>query len=285
VTSCASPALAWDPADPDAVQTARLRWSLPMGCCDDAPDDLEDPVWLGMQAAGIEVVDRLSHRRFGGPCMYEVRPCPPTCCNCARAACCCGWERLNLQTWLPRRLRAIDKIVVNCAAFDGEVPEDEYWLANGRYLTPKRGGSLWPWPPQDLNTVPGDPGTWYIWAVAGDGPNQAILQAAAEVACQLWDVCNGRPCDVPTNAVSVSRDGVTVTLETGMIAGLPMVRTVKDLYGARRRPQRIWDPAGPSAAIREIGGGGVVSDGNSNIVISDTPPPDTTVVWIDTSGS
>ena len=284
MSDCLSPGLEWLPAD-TATQESKVRWALPMGCCSDAPVELEDPVWLGMQAAAIEAIDRVTHRRYGGPCLFEVRPCPPDCCRCQRIVCCCGWDRMNLQQFVGRKVRAIASITVNCQAFDGEVDPADYRLDNQRYLTPIRGGALWPWPPQDLNTAAGDDGTWYIHLVAGNSPNQLILQAAADVACSLWGICQGRACDVPTNAVSISREGVTITLESGMLRQVPSAALVMDIYQKRVRPPRIWDPTGPKAAVREIGGGAVVSDDVSNIVISDSAPPDTTVVWIDTSGA
>lgn len=283
MTLCPSPTLAWEAHPGDTTLTNPLRWSLPVGCYDDLPSEEDGAaylIWLGMQAAAIDVMDRVTHRRWSGPCRYEVRPCTQECRGCRRLSCSCRWDRLDLGRLLPRSLVGIVQILV-----DGEdVPTTDWRIDNGRYLTPIRDGLLWPWPRQDLNLLAGDDDTWYIDAVAGNHPNQMVLQGTADLAYQLWSLCQGRACDVPTNAVSITREGVTVSLEAGMIRQVPLAATIQDLYGKRPRRQRIWSPLDPAAAVRLVGGDGLSLAGYDEIVVSPTAPTDTTVVWIDTSG-
>lgn len=283
MTLCPSPALAWEAHPGDTTLDRPLRWALPVGCYDDLPNEGDGApylVWLGMQAAAIDTIDRITHRRWSGPCRYEVRPCTSECRGCYRPGCSCNWVKLDLQRLLARELRGIVQIQVGCC----EIPAEDWRIDNGRYLTPIRGGSLWPWPRQDLNLNPGDDYTWWIEAVAGREPGQMILQGTADLAYQLWSLCQGRACDVPTNAVSITREGVTVSLEAGMVRQVPLAATIQDLYKNRPRRQRIWSPYAPEAAVRLSGGDGLSLAGYDEIVISPTPPPDTTVVWIDTSG-
>lgn len=287
MTLCPSPALAWEAHPGEEPLERPLRWVLPTGCYDDLPDaDDGAPwlIWLGMQAAAIDVMDRITHRRWSGPCRYEVRPCITECRGCVRRSCSCNWTRLDLGRLLPRELRGIVEIRLGCDGECDAVPANEWRIDNNRYLTPMRDGALWPWPRQDLNLPAGDPGTWWIIAVAGREPGQAVLQATGDLAYQLWRLCNGESCDVPANAVSITREGVTVSLEAGLIRQLPLAATIQDLYGKPYRKQRIWSPLDPAAAVRLVGGDGLSLTGYDEIVISSSEPADTTVVWIDTGG-
>ncbi|HOY81252.1 MAG TPA: hypothetical protein PLB92_03860 [Rhodoglobus sp.] len=122
------------------------------------------------------------------------------------------------------------------------VPTSEYWLS-GTKLVPLRDGEFWPRPAQDMNLAYDAVGTWSIKLMIGRVPPELLLIAAAELACNVASMCYGKPCDVPQNAVSVTRDGVTIRLDTGFNA-IQSVKMALDAFGckAKTRRSRIVDP-------------------------------------------
>lgn len=164
------------------------------------------------------------------------------------------WQRLDLTRWVRGPIVSVDEVVVDGAV----VPDDQYRLDNRRFLAaqydgPGGTGTLLPWPVQNLTLPPGAVGTWQVTVTHGSAPPPEVLAAAKALACQLIAKHNGGPCDLPDNATSVTRDGVTITLqvpEDGR-TGIPWIDSVLDLYPPVQT-RRLLDPAAERAPVRRL---------------------------------
>jgi hypothetical protein len=107
------------------------------------------------------------------------------------------------------------------------------WQAYGGFISRPE-----PWPTQDLNLPDTAVGAWGIDVLVGEAPPAAVLLAAEAVACQIVRWCQGAPCDVPDNAISVSREGVTIQLARGLKA-VSEVAAVLDVDWCLGRPARF----------------------------------------------
>ncbi len=121
---------------------------------------------------------------------------------------------------------------------------------------------LWP-RCQNLDLPDTEVGTFSVTYEYGVEPPLIGLEAAKQLACQIYLGCTGSDqCQLPTGATRVTRQGVTIERQffsrdpkTGAWrTGLPLV----DLFlntvnpgGLRRRPA-VWTPDGPRYA-RPVG--------------------------------
>lgn len=229
----------WIPNAAEEVET-EIVWPVDLSCCvipvTVPPTDLSPFV-----AVAVDLLWRKTCFRFG-ICAIEIRPCLPGCTCFPKACSCeCSWLRFDLRQHVGHPIESVDAVKVD----NVDVPPAGNWyVANNRYLVPIRDGLLWCWPPQDLNLETGSVGTWSIELTIGEMPGASLLFAAADLACQMWKSCTpGQVCDIPPNAVSVTRDGVTVNLETGLLA-YPPVKMALDAYPCPQKLRsRITDPA------------------------------------------
>jgi hypothetical protein len=205
-------------------------------CCADIDLNAADPVLVAnARQAAIDFIYESTGRRFNGDCTDSFMP--PCLCGCF--PCACEWRVMDLRNYISHAQEHLRNIEITV---DGvAVPAAGNWeFTDGRWLTPLRGGLLDPWPRQNLNAVAGTPGTWSIAYTYGTHPPQLALLAAADVMCEILRACLDMPCDVPRNAVAVTRDGVTVKLAPGF-GGLPSVMALRKAYPRRRRlPSRIY---------------------------------------------
>lgn len=180
--------------------------------------------------------------QFDGPCSTTIRPL--TDCAPADACTCHGaWPRLDLYQWVTGPIVTVDQVSV-----DGEiVPADNYHLWEHRFLGPVdpdgSTSALDPWPEQNMRKLSG-PGTWSITVTHGAGLPVPLRSAVVELASQLGKRCCGEDCDLPDNATSVSRGGVTVSLATrqeGKV-GVQAIDMALERYGCPKVSGGILDP-------------------------------------------
>lgn len=244
----------------------------------------------------------MSGRKYNGGCEQTVRPCSPTC-SCwnvfgpATLAGTASWYFAPWQgvwTWQDGcggvcgcgmqskvLLGGYPVTQVTDVQIDGvEIPEVDpdtgkpNWRLDGyKYLTrldyiddqgvtqPRR------WPAcQNLSLPDGEKTTWSVTYKYGTAPPLPGLDAAAQLAGELYKACGGAECALPQGVTRLQRQGVT--LERGLLltwssgftsrgirtgswtTGLELVDAFLSTYnpwGARRRPG-IWSPDLPQYA-------------------------------------
>lgn len=224
------------------------NWPLDMSGCD---------VWSDVRLTGVvktRILNAASHavwslgKRRWATGQRMIRPTAE--CGC-RAICShrrCGQvDELDLRHYVSPLIEVEDVLVGDVAAVRGV----DYWVGNSR-LYPVEGGVLDPWPPQDLNRLEDDPDwSWRVVVSWGEKPPALALIAAADVACNLARRFVGTACEVPENALSVSREGVTIRLAQGLSA-VPSVKMLLDAYPARIRTRRLIDPMKFNRAGQEV---------------------------------
>lgn len=224
---------------PDTV----VAWPI-APCCDAI--DLLLPENVRFIAAAVDAMHTKTCGKYG-VCSVTYRPCVSRC-DC-RDVCSgdCSWRAYDLRDLTMLPIISVDEIRI-----DGDVvAETQYWLS-ANSLIPLRDGVLWSrYVPQDMNLPFNSSGTWSVTLTVGEIPPELVLIAAGDLACHLARLCLGLPCDLPQNAVSVTRDGVTVRLDTGFEA-IQTVKMAIDAYGcnARARRSRIVDPSEFTVATR-----------------------------------
>ena len=209
---------------------------------EDVDCDASSPSASGMVAVACDWVYTYTGSRWPGVCTTTIRPTLPCGHDLIRCRCHDRWDRLDLTRWLKPPILTIEDVTVGGTSY---TPADVARIDNNKWLTPiAEGEALWPWPHQNLNKANGEADTWSITVTHGALPPTPVLQAAEELACQLVKRVLGRDCELPSNATSVSDNGVSINLAipVGGKTGIPRIDTVLELYGAGRRRSRIYDP-------------------------------------------
>lgn len=246
--------------------------ALPPAVCtewlalEDLPGYADDPV-KAQHALDVATswLFRSTCSQFTGTCTSTIRP-PEFCGHQGRCGCSSSlhygyrdddyrrareWVRLDLSTMVPGLIRDITAVVVN----GDELPAADYRLSRGRFLVPHDPGGLWPWPIQNLNLPDDAEGTWSVTVEHGNPPPPELADAALALAGQLFAKLTDAECDLPDNATSVSKDGMTIQLmvpEKGM-TGLTMVDSVVGMYPCHSA-RRIIDPAERIGDVTRVGG-------------------------------
>lgn len=107
------------------------------------------------------------------------------------------------------------------------------------------------WPRcNDLRKPDTEEGTWSVTLTYGKEPPQLVLQAAAEMACEIIKNCVGKPCRLPQRISSVTRQGVSVSFLDTMdfldkgLTGLYFVDLAARIYNPHRLMRRptVYSP-------------------------------------------
>jgi hypothetical protein len=147
---------------------------------------------------------------------------------------------------------------------------DEYRLDGWRWLQrmDDEDGNAQSWPgPQRMGRNDDDEDTWSIRYLHGMNPPQAAVDAAAQLACEVYKQCPGNEgvsadCKLPANATRVTRQGITIELgaltfdvqKKKWNTGMKLVDAFLNAYnpdGVKQQPL-IWSPDHPRMA-REVG--------------------------------
>lgn len=235
------------------------------------------------------VLFELSGRKYTGGCRQTVRPCRPTC-SCwgqwtggaagvaawywapwqgtfswqdgCGGSCGCGSTSRVLLAGYP--VTEIVEVMIGDEVLPETDPDtakpnwrlDGYkWLTRLDYIDDQGVAQPRRWPGCQNTSLPdGEPGTWAVTYDYGVMPPLAGLEAAKQLALELYRACNGLDCQLPQGAVRVQRQGITIervllTWEAnttargvksgGWTTGLSLVDTFLSTYnpyGLRRRP-------------------------------------------------
>lgn len=252
-------------------------------CCDAAADlgtDL-DPLETHLITAS-QILFELTGRRYAGSCGAIARPCSDGCgcwptqtlawpdggtrqiwhgwtgadwgwtVNGSAYSCGCGCVPQILLSGYP--IQEITAVTI-----DGEtVDPGSYELREKRYLV-RTDGSFWP-SCQNIAAENGEPGSFVVTYVHGEGPPNGGAAAAAALACELFAACGGGgggDCDLPDNVVRQVRQGITQEriplIAASLVAGATgniAIDSFLSVYGRKGRRPSFWSPDGPRYARR-----------------------------------
>jgi hypothetical protein len=228
-------------------------------------------VFAGVPLSTAFTADEISELENSGytpDCSTILRPCKDHCTST------CGTcEGNSYSTWTPYLLGGqwynvtcgtcgdgcqcgtpLDEVElpgpvaqVNTVWIDGEVFND--WALYNANLLMRTDGEPWPGC-QDLAADLTEIDTWAVDYTRGAPVPADGRRAAGVLACELAKLCTGdKRCRIPSNVVSVTRDGVSYDLDptsfyTNGLTGIPQV----DLFissvnpGHNRRPSGVYTP-------------------------------------------
>lgn len=194
-----------------------------------------------------------------GNCPVLLRPCLQEPCNecstrwmdphildgewvntpCYGNNCSCG-ELCEIV--LPGKVADIWSITI-----DGcQVDANTYRVDNFNRLV-RTNGECWP-SCQYLDRPPEQEGTMAVWYIPGVTPNASGMWAAGILACEVAKACMGQKCRLPASVTSITRQGVSMTMDEGMFSnGLTGIREV-DVYlktinpNGLMIPSTVWSP-------------------------------------------
>jgi hypothetical protein len=156
----------------------------------------------------------------------------------------CSCTRL-CEILLPGPVAALVEV-----SLDGALLPLSYFRVDNGYRIVRTDGDCWP-SCQNLDAPLGAAGTLGITYVPGIVPDAAGLWAAGVLACEFVKACNptsGAKCRLPASVTTIARQGLTMTLSTGMFEGnMTGIREV-DAYlvainpNGLRQPPMVWSP-------------------------------------------
>ncbi len=217
---------------------------IPCEVPDDSPVTAEEAT-----DAAIRWMYDIMCGRFTGTCTSLVRPFIDGRCAPWRSS----DNKLDLTRFVRGPITKIVEVVVNGVPIDPQY----YRLENRKRIVAQTGwtgGSspLIPWPPQDTDRPIGADDTWWTEVEHGRAWPEPVILASRRLACEIIAQVNNEECELPDNATSITREGITVNLaarEDGKV-GVGFIDTVIDLYPCRGSgPRRMHDALAPRAAV------------------------------------
>lgn len=243
-------------------------WPLDLGCIGSEWATFSPAVQQRAAKLAGATLRRLTGYRVGG-CPITVRPCKRACndgylpqygyggngfyphiaasgfwvnsCGCNHDCSCT--ELCEIE--LPAPVGLVLEVKV-----DGNViPPSDYRIDNGNLLTWVGAGEC-PWPTcQDMKAPDSEVGTFSVTFLNAYQVDSLGAAAAARLALEFARACSGGTCALPPNVVQLTRQGVTMELETGAFSGgMTGLRDV-DAYiglwnpGGLRQQTRVWSPS------------------------------------------
>lgn len=155
-------------------------------------------------------------------------------CGCKSTDCSCS---ALCEAILPGPVGSIVEVWVNGAVLD----RTAYRVDNGDRLV-RTDGDCWP-SCQDMSQDAHGTDAFSVRYYRGAGPNPMTLWAAGVLANEFFQACSGKDCRLPAGVTSVSRQGISFEVQTGLFTngytGIPEVDAVIGLYnpgGLRQAP-------------------------------------------------
>ncbi len=219
-----------------------VHWPIDMGSCAKW-NELDAAVKQNILTSAVHAIWAVTGRRW---CLGERTVYPRTDCRCP-AACihrqCGRVDEIDLRFYVNPFRRVTSGFVRDSTSTPTALSSDDYWIGAG-HLYPVEGGRLDPWPLQDDGSKRDGANIWGLVLEWGDMPPAEALIAAGDLACVMARRWLNEPCELPENAMSVTREGVTIKLSTGLNA-IPTVKTLLEAYPnlpTRQRGRRLLDP-------------------------------------------
>lgn len=234
-------------------------WTPDPACIGDAWDDLDVEIQERSLMLATSSLLNLTYNRVG-TCPITIRPCPE------KAPCGCAWTPYLLDgRWfntcpcrstcrplneidLPGPVGYIASLKVDGQPVDVSGPD--WRIDEGHYLVWQGDGPS-PIPAyQDLNKADTEVGTWSIsysrsHPVTADG-----RLAVALLAMEFANACQPKKkCSLPRGVTSVTRNGVSFTIEAGLFPGGLTGIDIVDQFilkwapaGSPTKPAYVFDP-------------------------------------------
>ena len=241
---------------------AGCPWPVDPACLGDQWDSLDDEVKDRATLLASETLRRLTGYRVGG-CPVTVRPCRRTCANtaylpfynggfnphinasgywvnsCGCTSDCSCTELCEIS--LPAPVGAVYSVLL-----DGIEVADYMISANKLVWT---GTGDCPWPVcQDLTLPDSEVGTFSVTYLNAWPVDTLGAYACGVMAYEYAQACVGNKCRLPANVTSLTRQGVSMEIESGAFpGGMTGIREVDAFIamwnpdGLRQNP-RVWSP-------------------------------------------
>jgi hypothetical protein len=257
-------------------------------CCNAEASD--STIFDAAAETASDILFELSGRQYAGLCERTVRPCRTTCAWPLQVlsrgyvvawggwgwnwgygwwgwqnGTPCGCRHLSTVKLAGYPVQAIVEVKIDGAV----VSPDTYRLDRQRDLVrvrPLSTDNFLRWPScQALDLPDTQPGTFSVTYTYGADPPQAGVDAAAELACEIYKSCLDQPCALPRGTARVTRQGITIekaaftdwvfvptklasrgsVRTSGWRTGLPLVDmflNTANASGLQRKPV-FWSPA------------------------------------------
>lgn len=256
---------------------------LDVAACCNAEDASDATVFESAAEVSSQLLFQYSGRQFPGILQRTVRPC--------RTTCACPWQVLSrghivwnpniINPWagygmwwwngdscgcqplsrvlLAGYVQSIVEVLIDGAV----VPADTYRVDQHRWLcrVQPTASDSWPhWPGcQNMSLPETEDGTWAVTYTYGKAPPISGVNAAVELACEIYKQCAGETCRLPQNTTRVARQGIVIerpaffawafekggrSIPRGWKTGLPQVDAFLNAWnptGLVRQPV-VWTP-------------------------------------------
>lgn len=224
-------------------------------CCD-ADDSSDGSIFDTVALEASELLYMLSGRLYAGECERTVRPCNTRCsCNwqvlsrghivwydwysgyygpgswfCDSSP--CGCTPLSTVWLAGYPVQAISEVKIDGAVIDPAT----YRLDRNRFLVRMRDPAfpdeMLVWPGCQMLDLPDtEPGTWSVTYSYGRQPPQLAIDAAAQLACEVYKQCLDQECALPKGTTRVTRQGITIEKELFLSWGFQPRQTVSRAKG------------------------------------------------------
>ncbi|HEY6415792.1 MAG TPA: hypothetical protein VIX41_06130, partial [Acidimicrobiales bacterium] len=245
--------------------TPCVPWETDVSCCEDW-DELDPALQLRGLDLAWSTLRTLTGGRVGA-CPVLVRPCVPEPCDW------CTGQWLNPVIvdgrWVNRACgapgcwceRVCEVVMPGPVAMITEVWQDGVSLELGGFRVDnghrivRTDGACFP-ACQNLDRPLSAGCTFGIAYVPGIVPSSAGLWAAGVLACEYAKACAGAKCRLPSNVTTIARQGVSMTMGTGLFPdNVTGIREVDAFVfsvnpNALRIPSTVWSPDVPWARHR-----------------------------------
>lgn len=171
--------------------------------------------------------------------------------GCSEPVSCGALSRAKLSGY---PVTSIQEVQIDGVVIDPDGYRLDEWLWLTRLADPD---TLEPryWPScQRLDLADGQPGTWTVTYTYGYDPPLLGVQAAAQLACQLYKACRGdATCELPAGVTQIERQGISIKRSPFLSwaqqkgvwgTGLSVVDAFLSAYNpaALQRPSTVWSP-------------------------------------------
>jgi hypothetical protein len=245
---------------------AGCPWPVDPACLGDAWDALDPEVQDRAVGLASATLRRLTGYRVGG-CPVTVRPCRQSCtdtlampsywsvmgrgfmpfitaggawinsCGCTTDCAC----EVLCEVNLPGPVGGVQSVKV-----DGAEVTD-YSLYGNKIVWNGTGDCPWP-VCQNLTLADDQPGTFSVTYLNSYPVDTLGAYACGVLAYEFAQACAGNKCRLPTNIVSMTRQGVTMEIASGSFpggfTGIREVDAYVAIYNPRglREQTRVWSP-------------------------------------------
>lgn len=153
----------------------------------------------------------------------------------------CGCTTDCSCTYLPvvELVGPVGKVI--SVTLDGvELPSTSYRVDNGNQLVRTDGGQ---WPGcQDMAAEPTELLTFAVTYIQGFAPDNMAAWSAGLLAVEFAKACTGEKCALPRGVQSISRQGISLSINKDMFEGGSTGITVVDAYVRLLNPNHLSQP-------------------------------------------